>query len=1286
MNLFSAVNCQHCFASSSFSLVPSLSALLPCAIFISAEPTTGMDPVTRRSVWDCINRAKAGRVIVLTTHSMEEADILGDKVAVMSGGRLQAIGTSLHLKNKYGGGFRLSLLSEDASKSEEVKKFVLENAESRFVSEMQGVMLFRLGGTDNSAALSDFFSKLEDQKQALGIVDISIGNATLDDVFINLALQEEQDEETKAISKLNRTYRQAGPQASTAVTSEPNAENNADGVPENSVEPGCTCTSCLYDEPTYCCDWGCGECCQCSSCCKKDNEVPGAITKAASDASANEQKGAQTQTFALVRKNMAFQMRQKWTMCVVISCPMVFLILIALLGALVFDPMTENALSKWKWSCIQETLKYGEHEMPGINVGHISEKNDAYENDDWPPLYGQESASYEFFVGGAASREDIGWLSAGDADWRKGRKLLAISDERYACERAYDKAFENGNTYKEDGKLDKTDVTSMYYTDMWFSRNWTTDYTYESQSCNINRYGTTITQSMSEKPSNVTIWAYKKLEHSRRNCLAKTDANPTEYFTNVTYRVEQQNQVKDAYGGGLLNNFRFNSVDKRFLPIFQSIVNTAYSIMPQAQSCAGFGEDKKMTCDEIPDYKECQENWFEVGKTVSCDWVPPAIANGTQSAFYVNMANYLCDLRNDTSTYTFWALETAITSTQGTANMKTVDAFCTWVENMDSMQGTTAIWAGSTRKELNEALWADWGGKWDDVTNTYRSKFTSYYFTEADKSNVKFSYIAYYNLSATCGLQGGAAEEDCETGSSDLYAPNPSYISATPLTENIAIIQAAMNGAIFKRVLGVGLDFDTKTFPQKLDKCAYDYFGCISINDFIATVFLPYIFSLTIVVIVMLIVYEKTQHLRDIMVMSGLQMRTYWTVNWIFYFCQYMAMMLAVWFVAAIVELRTFTIHNPLIMMLFLVVWGNCMIAFSFLSSAFFKSVWCAIGVEFMIIIISVQAGQTVLIQLLTNPAVGYNEVPYLVYMWFPPITMLRCLLWLIYGAAFNSPCTFENFGYYGYGSIYRCILYMIGQTLIMIPLTSYVENVMSDNARHPLYPYYDLKKWWSEKYGRGVPSVGEPAQVGATAEDEAEDVAAERLRVEKGGENQAVRVLRFRKVFESTKKGVPDKVAVQDLSFGVNKNECFGLLGHNGAGKTTTISMLCGLFKTTSGTAKVADFDLNEEVKHIHQLMGVCPQHDILWNDLTAAEHLLFFARLRKIPEKNLKANVNKALDAVNLLEWANVLSSKFSGGMKRRLSTACSLVGDPKGASWLSLKICFCHINVAVHPFFTN
>lgn len=71
----------------------------PKIVFLD-EPTTGMDPVTRRSVWDCISRAKKGRVIILTTHSMEEADILGDRVAIMSGGKLSCIGSSLHLKHK----------------------------------------------------------------------------------------------------------------------------------------------------------------------------------------------------------------------------------------------------------------------------------------------------------------------------------------------------------------------------------------------------------------------------------------------------------------------------------------------------------------------------------------------------------------------------------------------------------------------------------------------------------------------------------------------------------------------------------------------------------------------------------------------------------------------------------------------------------------------------------------------------------------------------------------------------------------------------------------------------------------------------------------------------------------------------------------------------------------------------------------------------------------------------------------------------------------------------------
>lgn len=67
--------------------------------------TTGMDPISRRYVWDIIEEAKQGRAIVLTTHSMEEADILSDRIAIMAKGRLRCIGTSLRLKSRFGTGY-----------------------------------------------------------------------------------------------------------------------------------------------------------------------------------------------------------------------------------------------------------------------------------------------------------------------------------------------------------------------------------------------------------------------------------------------------------------------------------------------------------------------------------------------------------------------------------------------------------------------------------------------------------------------------------------------------------------------------------------------------------------------------------------------------------------------------------------------------------------------------------------------------------------------------------------------------------------------------------------------------------------------------------------------------------------------------------------------------------------------------------------------------------------------------------------------------------------------------
>merc|ERR1719487_2616250 len=77
--------------------------------------------------------------------------------------------------------------------------------------------------------------------------------------------------------------------------------------------------------------------------------------------------------------------------------------------------------------------------------------------------------------------------------------------------------------------------------------------------------------------------------------------------------------------------------------------------------------------------------------------------------------------------------------------------------------------------------------------------------------------------------------------------------------------------------------------------------------------------------------------------------------------------------------------------------------------------------------------------------------------------------------------------------------------------------------------------------------------------------------------------------------------VAVKNMNLGINSGECFGLLGHNGAGKTTTINMLVGVYPPTSGTAIVDGLSLEKDMPSIYLRMGVCPQHDILWDNLTA-------------------------------------------------------------------------------------
>lgn len=137
---------------------------------------------------------------------------------------------------------------------------------------------------------------------------------------------------------------------------------------------------------------------------------------------------------------------------------------------------------------------------------------------------------------------------------------------------------------------------------------------------------------------------------------------------------------------------------------------------------------------------------------------------------------------------------------------------------------------------------------------------------------------------------------------------------------------------------------------------------------------------------------------------------------------------------------------------------------------------------------------------------------------------------------------------------------------------------------------------------------------------------------------------------------------AVDDLSFVINKGEVFGLLGPNGAGKTTFISMLCGLFPTTSGEIYINGHTHKSNSKACKQLIGVVPQEIALYPKLTAWENLMFLGHMYGLTGASLKEKVKENLTILGLESNMHQQIISYSGGMKRRVNLIAGLLHDPQ------------------------
>ncbi len=137
--------------------------------------------------------------------------------------------------------------------------------------------------------------------------------------------------------------------------------------------------------------------------------------------------------------------------------------------------------------------------------------------------------------------------------------------------------------------------------------------------------------------------------------------------------------------------------------------------------------------------------------------------------------------------------------------------------------------------------------------------------------------------------------------------------------------------------------------------------------------------------------------------------------------------------------------------------------------------------------------------------------------------------------------------------------------------------------------------------------------------------------------------------------------IAVDEISFEVNKGEIFGFLGANGAGKTTAIKMLCGLLKPTSGDATVAGFSINSETAKIKKNIGYMSQKFSLYDDLTVKENIEFYGGIYGLSREKISGKTDQLISELNLDKMKNTLTRSLPLGWKQRLALSTSLLHDP-------------------------
>ncbi|KAF9018949.1 hypothetical protein CPC16_011027 [Podila verticillata] len=420
-----------------------------------------------------------------------------------------------------------------------------------------------------------------------------------------------------------------------------------------------------------------------------------------------------------------------------------------------------------------------------------------------------------------------------------------------------------------------------------------------------------------------------------------------------------------------------------------------------------------------------------------------------------------------------------------------------------------------------------------------------------------------------------------------------------------------------KYILSQGI----RALPYEYD---YEQDKGVKVNQASAT-FFPFALSFLMPTFVSILVQEKEDRLRVMMAMNGLKSPSYYFAHYLEFMTMQLLLTLIFALASVAIKIAVWSRTNTLLLILLLLLWAHVQVCFAFaIASIFSKTRRAAIQVNSFV---ALSAIVTVAAATIFEDGI---PIAWLIHPTFAFFHILSVAVMRAGMVNMSYPLTFGDFER---GSrLYWAVVILVAESFVFLLLAFHQRDLESSLRAN------------------GLPEAGSIKGEDADVREE-----LERVRTVYDPEKTPL-------ILENLYHRYPGKVvpALRGMSLGVEKNSVLGLLGPNGAGKSTMIHLLTGLYKPTCGTAYVAGASIHDQMALVHSRTGVCPQHDILWDDLTVADHLLFYSRLRGVPPSLEQQAVAYAIASVCLTKFRDRQVKSLSGGERRRVSIAISMLGD--------------------------